>query len=299
MVKRTAFIVFVCFIYMFAFYGPVFSDETRVCLTCHSKKTAGKNVHKALEKGCIICHTQHHSKDPAAHPKGLKTDTPELCWDCHDRSLFIKKHPHTPVATGKCSFCHAAHSSDSAKLLIDPSPKLCFSCHDEKKFNNKVIHSPLSDGSCDSCHALTHGSDKEKMLNADMPELCYTCHNRELFAGKNVHAPVASGRCDFCHSPHATENRFLLNKPINEGCVACHPQAARKNTGLATRKPSFHVKVNHPLTGKKDPLRTDRKLSCTSCHDPHVSDWMRLFRFDTKTSMEICAFCHKEMEKKG
>jgi predicted CXXCH cytochrome family protein len=48
------------------------------------------------------------------------------------------------------------------------------------------------------------------------------------------------------------------------------------------------------LRAKRDPKRRGRPFTCTSCHDPHSSNSLKLFRFRAKTPRDICVNCHKK-----
>jgi predicted CXXCH cytochrome family protein len=44
----------------------------------------------------------------------------------------------------------------------------------------------------------------------------------------------------------------------------------------------------HPVEGVPDPSNRKRKITCASCHNPHSSDYPKLF-----PSARICRACHK------
>ncbi|MDX2495612.1 MAG: cytochrome c3 family protein, partial [Desulfuromusa sp.] len=76
----------------------------------------------------------------------------------------------------------------------------------------------------------------------------------------------------------------VLKKPINELCLGCHPGVALKTAG--------HPVANHPVSAPKDPRRRGRKLTCTSCHDPHGSAY-QLMLIQEKLGGRLCRECHK------
>jgi predicted CXXCH cytochrome family protein len=41
-------------------------------------------------------------------------------------------------------------------------------------------------------------------------------------------------------------------------------------------------------------MRRDKKISCTSCHDPHASDSPRLWRLNVGSGFELCRKCHTD-----
>ena len=118
-----------------------------------------------------------------------------------------------------------------------------------------------------------------------MPELCYNCHQK--FDKKVVHAPVAAGLCFSCHTPHAGGNEALLLKPLNGICIECHPQVPKTEHVIAG---------GHPLFLKNDPHREGKEFTCVSCHNPHDSDSMRLFKYKVEDNNKylFCDYCHKK-----
>ena len=145
-------------------------------------------------------------------------------------------------------------------------------------------------GGCTLCHS-PHGSKHRYQLWAEGSlDLCVVCHDdkQDLLDKKNpvryVHGIIFGKGCIACHDPHATDEEFMLHKPINELCVSCHP-------GLAIVSQS-HPVAGHPVAGPKDPLQPGRKFSCTSCHEPHGSAHQYLL-IETKLGGRLCRVCHK------
>ncbi len=264
------------------------------CLTCHADLSKEKVVHPALQMGCPTCHTgidasEVPHKKTNAISKGLSSEQPDLCYGCHDKAMFTKKTVHAAIGMG-CTGCHNPHSSKNEKLLVSEPPDLCFNCHDKKTFEGKIVHSPVAGGMCLSCHS-PHSTDTEKLLLSTPPDLCFNCHDKAEFSRKNVHAPVAGGMCLSCHKPHASENIALLKNAPNAVCLECHADVRKKPHALAGG-----FSNGHPLggTGEDDPARPGKKFYCGSCHNPHSSDSIRLFRYKADSTFELCMNCHKK-----
>lgn len=268
------------------------AEQPGLCYGCHDRgRFTKKTVHMALSMGCTTCHDPHLSKDQRL----LKSALPELCYGCHDSKAFSgKKAVHMPVMAGMCTSCHNPHSTDTGRLLLSEPPELCYGCHDKTRFTNKFIHAPVGMGMCTMCHT-PHQSDNERLLTSQPPDLCYNCHDKAPFSKKNVHMPVMGGMCLSCHKPHAGEESQLLQKEPVEVCLECHPDIRKRPHVIAG-----FSQLGHPIgitrrgrTPLQDPARPGRIFYCGSCHDPHSSDGMRLFRYEANTAMGICRYCHK------
>lgn len=209
------------------------------------------------------------------------------CLNCHAEFKKQSKDSHSSLTIG-CNACHVIvqdkkhpHQKDSVKLVRDV-PDLCFGCHKKSNFQNTDTHPPVAEGKCTSCHN-PHGSIFGKLLICDPPELCYGCHNKADYTKKYVHPVIIGRRCD-CHNPHASNYPYLLSTTINEGCIGCH-----KAKGSGNHVVSLPKGKTHPIEGTGPGNRnTQKKISCATCHNPHSSDYRKLF---PKTSM--CRICHK------
>lgn len=263
------------------------------CFLCHENTDFMKNSkHPPVAEGnCTGCHDVHSS----TVKKLLLAPMPDECFLCHKKEKYIskeKKKHHSPVATGLCLNCHEPHSSNAGMLLIKPMPDECFMCHDGSDFKNTHNHSPVAAGMCMSCHE-PHQADVKKLLIAKSPELCFICHEKKGFDRKNAHPPVAAGMCAVCHEPHASKDVALLDHPITDGCLLCHPRI-----GEGPHAAGGALQVGHPIRGRKDPTSKYGELSCTSCHEPHSSDYMYLFRYKADKAFDLCPSCHTAKKRK-
>ena len=208
------------------------------------------------------------------------------CLECHVEFLKPVKKEHRALNLG-CESCHMKiqakdhpREKDSIRLTQE-MPGLCFSCHKKSKFQNKDIHGPVASGNCTGCHN-PHGSDFDMLLVKEPPDLCYACHNREKFNKKYVHQ-IITRRCS-CHNQHASENPHLLYASVFQVCTDCH-RARKSGNHVVSSFPSGKV---HPVDGVPDPRDAKKMITCTTCHNPHSSEYNKLF-----PKPRICKTCHK------
>lgn len=286
--------------------NSIFAAAQNPCLDCHDKfKARTKSFHAAIALGCPSCHTTVAGK---THPgqKGsivLTQNMPGLCYSCHDESKFKNKAVHQPVASGLCTGCHDPHQSNYPKILLKDIPGLCYNCHQESKFNGGKGHTNI--GMCNGCHA-PHSSNYDRLLLNNQPELCYTCHDKAKFTKKYTHSVIPVAGCTSCHTPHISKNpSLLLTSNIQEMCLACHVNKndgrhvvslpggkAHPISGVTDPATLKWIKVKDPKTGEEreipDPKNPGTQMTCASCHNPHSSDFRKLF-----TEARICHRCHK------
>jgi DmsE family decaheme c-type cytochrome len=173
----------------------------------------------------------------------------------------------------------------------------CVTCHeDRKKGYHGSAHSrtadprtPAAAKGCESCHGpgqahVEGGGDKTKikvlsaMSPRDVNETCTTCHNRSdhINWGGSKH-DSRNMSCATCHSVHdpKSEKAQLKTEEQIETCVQCHRKEVNK----------VHKSSHMPVT--------EGKMECTTCHNPHGSQNVKMLREGNSVS-ESCAKCHAE-----
>ena len=220
------------------------------CLDCHADLAPEKGAHPAVAMGCPSCHTAIDASD-IPHKKtnkvakGLSADQPDLCYGCHDKSMFEKKNVHAAVGMG-CTGCHNPHASTNPKLLSAALPDLCYNCHDKGMFTKKSVHPPVAGGMCTSCHS-PHSSDQASLLLQPVADLCVTCHatvtGRHVLANyglggvhplKGKPDPSKAGRelsCISCHNPHSSSQQKLFRNETGSPCLMCHTKIVVRTEG--------------------------------------------------------------------
>ena len=217
------------------------------------------------------------------HP-GQESTPP--CLDCHPELRAPAKKEHRAMVLG-CGTCHVRvenkkHPGEPSSVrLVENMPQLCFRCHKKTKFQNRDVHAPAASGNCTGCHN-PHRSELEMLLVSEPPELCYSCHSREKFSKKYVHK-IITHRCS-CHNQHASEYPHLLYASVSEVCADCH-RARKSGKHVVASLPSGKV---HPVEGFPDPRDRKKMITCTTCHNPHSSEYRKLF-----PKPRICKMCHK------
>jgi predicted CXXCH cytochrome family protein len=164
-------------------------------------------------------------------------------------------------------------------------------CHDKKAITGKKVdHAPVKGGMCTSCH-YPHQSDSEKLLISDKPDICFNCHDKTGFSMQNVHPPVAAGMCMECHRPHTAAIKGLLaEKSVTKTCKKCHTDfdsSVHVLRGLGRK--GHPVDIRRKIKGKKGEKIL---FSCVSCHNPHSTNSVKLFRFEAAAPADICKNCH-------
>ncbi len=254
---------------------------------------------EVIPADCQGCHTEKLPAGVGVGKVGYGRFSPE-CYSCHQGKVAGSEWRHSPAAS---LFCRACHRSDLAQTKIAvPSGRVetvCFSCHvnDSKWTGMGHIHGPVGTGDCTICHD-PHGSDSEFQLWTDgKAKLCVVCHeDKKKYASSaetqklKIHGILRARGCVVCHSPHATEHRFQLLAEINDLCTSCH-------VGLQDTEEGHPVQ-NHPLDGVEDPLRPGNSFSCSSCHDPHGSNYSYLLIGDPRGGL-VCVKCHSGRPKKN
>jgi len=269
------------------------AEDAIECPVCHADKVQVVHQHPAVLMGCEICHAGVDSSkmphDFGGTERGLIAEPPDLCFMCHDADKFTGEGIiHPPVIAGMCLTCHDPHGSGEVKLLRAPKPEVCYGCHDKAMFYGPTIHAPVGLGTCEACHEPHKSATSQpKLLKQTDPVICFNCHATDAFTKAFAHPPVAAGLCTACHLPHASQNGFLLKRKGNLLCRECHSSVEKKPHVVV----GFSA-VGHPLRGRRDPVRSGKVFGCLSCHVPHSSDWVRLFRYRSSTMYDLCQNCH-------
>jgi len=246
-----------------------------------------------VPESCSICHDEQLPKDSGLDVQLLSknSDYSPICYSCHRRLTSENQWLHGPSAAVACMTCHRrGEGNRKITTLVGRVDDSCYKCHINKRkwVTNAYVHGPAGTGDCTVCHD-PHGAEFPFMLWADSKiDICIACHTDK----KNItakakgfiqHGIISGNGCSACHSPHASDYRFQLDGEINDICVSCHIGMKDIESG--------HPVGKHPLAGKKDPRRQNRELSCSSCHNPHGSNFEYLL-IGSVLGGHVCSKCH-------
>jgi len=269
-------------------YRPV---QTSVGLkSALSQNVSLFHLGSSLPASCQDCHQLIETG--TISPVGLTKAT--SCADCHRNIADKGAWRHSTTINQQCLACHQ-QSVEPLKIGF-PTEKVqafCFGCHTGKKvwLSRQFIHGPITIGGCTLCHNPHGENNRYQLFEEGALALCLACHSDKegLVAEKAedrmpyVHGIVSGGGCVICHDPHATDQQFMLKKPVNELCSGCHPGVVSKTVG--------HPLPNHPVAAPRELMRPGRKLTCASCHDPHGST-NPLMLVQSPLGGRLCRECH-------
>jgi DmsE family decaheme c-type cytochrome len=195
-------------------------------------------------------------------------------------------------------------SAPAAQAATAPTPlaaqagfvgaETCLSCHeDQKKLgeHGRAVNprTPMAAQGCETCHGPGQAHVKGagdpafirnplRLTPSEASAICTTCHNRgehEFWEGSQHNRRNLT--CTTCHSVHSwnsLEKQLKANSVIRT-CGTCHRDK------VAKLDRSSHMPVR------------EGKLECSSCHNPHGSQNVRLLRVGN-TIAEACTSCHAE-----
>jgi predicted CXXCH cytochrome family protein len=181
----------------------------------------------------------------------------------------------------------------------------CAECHTDRA-SGAFVHPALKRG-CAVCHLV---SNQDGFTDVDSARIgaavCRECHPPPVLL--HGHFPYTSGMCLRCHDPHASSNPKLLRAKVNELCLDCHLQTAKRRSStylptieLVANNTAGHPYARHPVSGGYDPLRGG-EMSCVSCHLAHGGTKVHHLRMgaeipedalnqNTETK-DMCEKCH-------
>jgi hypothetical protein len=283
----------------------------KLCEFCHGfkdeKHYAGINPFKEPQE-CTGCHDPHLGKDyPARLRAGYfdpirdaVTFNPHrrrtLCFGCHG-----DRKPAPLQGAEAIAVCQRCHGSGKIPGMSHPTTKVpagyavpegwplvggamtCVTCHFPGHAPGAVAGRP--DEPAGAPHLLRGAAAAER--NA----VCFGCHSKSQWADRNPHRDAARKQtgCTLCHAadPEQGDTESFV-ADINIVCLSCHdgadhPGGVRHTLTLTAGMPEVPGSL---------PLGTGRRITCATCHDPHIDspDGHRLR--GGKEQSAFCPRCH-------
>jgi len=154
---------------------------------------------------------------------------------------------------------------------------------------------------CLTCHVPGHPGDRGarsllRWSGEGGNAVCFACHRRDEWDGIDPHREAAKERrgCGRCHTGEPvfgrdTEATVAFVADVNIVCMACHDgrphPAGAIHTVTLRERPGLRAPEVFPLG-------SGRRVTCATCHNPHLdpADGTRL-RGD-KEEGAFCARCH-------
>jgi predicted CXXCH cytochrome family protein len=189
---------------------------------------------------------------------------------------------------GREDVCAPCHNMQPSKVqLQDPTTNNpCASCH-ARMLAKAHVHGPAGVYECSYCHDVESQPEKYA-LRLDAGALCLECHE-EQNSMPLLHGPVDAAMCTVCHNPHASDQLAQLVTDLNQSCLSCHESLIGKPHVVGVMSSTVH-----PLEGPENPREPQKKLNCSSCHDPHGGQFDKYFVGEVKSAMALCAECHQK-----
>lgn len=284
---------------------------------------------------CLSCHKLHHGEGERFMLARPLVDS-QMCIACHEekRPLFGTEHDlrttapternrlgMTPMTGGPCSSCHMFHRYARGPETHPLDPRgMCITCHQDGACAGDFAIGGLNhpDVHCTTCHD-PHETRFNEFLRKPAGALCSDCHSDKATVFGGAHdlnlgadnwpdASIETGdACLACHRPHGDKDAGLwrvarCGDPSmgDASCNACHSQNSWGSGGAMAAVHPQHIgndvaignlPVDH-VAG-----RSDVRLGCQTCHNPHSGDSRTLLRVvsETNGATSVCTECHSNM----
>lgn len=172
---------------------------------------------------------------------------------------------------------------------------VCLTCHEGTTYVQTAHgrrgdpQTPAATQGCESCHGpgeahVNAGGDPDHikhfaaMTAREVTDTCTTCHNRgeqAMWEGSpHESRDISCAACHSVHEPQSPEHDLVRTTEI-EACGGCHRDKVMKLDR------SGHMPVR------------EGKMQCSSCHNPHGSQNVRLLRVGMTVS-DACTSCHAD-----
>jgi predicted CXXCH cytochrome family protein len=282
------------------------TDETHVCIFCHTPHTANPAAPHWNRPSSGAIYTPYNSSTAKAS-FGQPTGSSKLCLSCHDGTvalgMIISKAPiefaggmrkmprgranletdlsddhpisfvYDTALTAVNGELNDPGTLDSAVRMDAGGMMQCTTCHDphDDSFGQFLVKDNASSALCMECHNKNHWLESDhysSMATWNGSGTDPWPHSEET--------TVAGNACGSCHTPHdaGSDERLLHFAEEEENCYSCHNgNVARTNIEAEFEKSSIHpitltAGVHDPM---EHPVNAPRHVECADCHNPHAS----------------------------
>jgi predicted CXXCH cytochrome family protein len=255
---------------------------------------------------CSACHTPHNAPGRRLWARSIKSGNPasQMCLTCHGEDTGYKtkrigafSHPINvaPTANEAIPEHLPLFSEDGSKNTAGLVQ--CFTCHDVHKWDpNSATNKGGKDVEGDSSNSFLRMSNSLSSTlclecHVDKKQLITSDHNLEITAPeeKNIQGFNAkvSGPCGACHVPHnAAANHIWSKNPsgdkdfVTQLCTACHNEKGIAKSKLIGNNyhpvdvtlEKLNIAAILPMYDSDGNKKTDGKVVCITCHEPHIWD---------------------------
>lgn len=309
--------------------SPHAADE-RACAFCHAVRPTGEGGGGLMPQGIALCNFCHGALQQD-HTRGLIAfEGRSDCMNCHDPHLSAESparlraeyfdlirgtvtvNPHYRRVL--CSLCHVEEKKFT--LITRDTTLLCNRCHASRKIvggSHPLSRIPpgmelpedwpVREGNlvCLTCHFPGHQDDPrgDMLLRGGAYEsraaFCDRCHDPEDRGATNPHPMIRELKgCTGCHAEIPVFGKdnaqtVTFNASINVTCLTCHdppphPGGRSHTIGVDPERaagiPSYF------------PLSPPGRITCATCHNPHLAGNEDHKLRETLTQMAICTACH-------
>ncbi len=215
-----------------------FSPSTFTIADHETAKFPLKGAHLAV--ACFVCHTggpQNSARDRSMLKINRFVIEAVKCQDCHRDPHFGEVDRFVNI--GGCEYCHRVDSWQ--EIVFD---------HSQNRFSLEGRHAEIR---CGACHQPTAvGTPRERIQFVRMLMNCRDCHEDQHFgqfaqAVQTTAGLISATDCSRCHTParwqpdkfdHNRDSRFsLVGMHENVPCKSCHQTVQREENSFVLFKP--------------------------------------------------------------